>query len=201
MALAIAGGVLSARAYTHLGGSLAVRNIQVQKGWYLLGDGSDIPVSLVDKAEYAYQYMPLLNRYITIKPLNVYQQDVQKAAADYKPMGINLTEDSFDKELFGSVWLYFDEPSTISFTVYKGLEEQNDGVQYLLSGWNLKYINYSMIGKKFSETSGNCKIEKAYTYNPKDGWVKLLDGLQPIDQESLGSGFAVKVQDACEMKI
>jgi len=70
----------------------------------------------------------------------------------------------------------------------------------LAAGWNFFPIYEEMVGKKVSEFSGTCDVEKLYAFEPtRQAWLNLLD--EEMQREALGLGIVIKVTSDCNFGI
>lgn len=176
-------------------------NVRVYKGWNLLGNGSDYPRDLINKAEYVYAYIPLVNKYFPLKP-ELKEDEKNRFIEEIKIFWKGNVEEFYKKYMIGAYWYYFPEDTTVSMDV-------SDGDQYLIGGWNFKYVPPFMAGKKFDDITGDCVIQRAFGYDAikaRDGnspWQNLIGFYLPNEKASgtLGQGMVIKVEKACKLGV
>ncbi|MEK7630219.1 MAG: hypothetical protein AAB432_02440 [Patescibacteria group bacterium] len=178
----------------------------VYKGWNLLGNGEDFPRPLMEKAQYIFSYVPILNKYYRIKP-ELTKEEKEKITSELKQAlsGSGIDFNYFDRYVRGSYWFYYPEEGDVIYTVPKMQKE----LFAMLTGWNFKFITSDMIGQNFNDITGNCNVKKAYAYDA----LKATEGQNPwqnligfyFDKEKgsnvMGHGMIVNVEKNCQFSL
>ena len=90
--------------------------------------------------------------------------------------------------VFSADWYYFDRPTKMIWLISAKQEEKAK----LHQGWNLFVAPQNL-------DFGNCKIERAYMWNPETNKWENVPVEDLKDPDSIGLGFAVKVKNTCTL--
>ncbi len=116
-----------------------------------------------------------------------------------------VSEKSGQFLMFSSAWIYVEKQGKLKFS-------RADVPKYnqisLTKGWNFLILTPDMLGKSLNQVGGNCRIEKAYSWNNhkinEDGFWEALNldnklemKLAPV--EDAGLGFIVKITGDCSL--
>ncbi len=120
---------------------------------------------------------------------------------------LGASEKSRQSLMFSSAWIYVEKQGKLKFS-------RSDVPKYnhisLIQGWNFLILTPDMLGKSLNQVGGNCRIEKAYSWNNyklnENGFWEALDldnklemKLAPV--EDAGLGLIVKITEDCSLGV
>jgi len=168
-----------------------VVQIEAAKGWNLLPEGGVSSMDFEGSTDLSnvlfpmYFYMPVSKTYA-------------ESEGGYDSSNFALVQQNSEYLKLGARWYYFTEDTPVFLKVDKiELKEAK-----LYAGWNLMSYAPQMFFNELD--AGDCVIEKLYYWNPfLNNWdltdQDMLFGEDPED-DLVGYGFAIKVQNTCTLQ-